>query len=192
MGYKTSEAYRDALTVRAESIGLHHDLAHECKSEAQQDTMLDLQKQVGFNKIVYEGLQKSAPQRPTRDYDAAKQKLDDLFEYARSTGDMPTWKLLKQITLLKKESNANDHRNRVKANILDKLHGTGTSKTRIDILLKSLMKYFDAYVPTQRDNDFFNGLINEAGLTHEEELEEEAAAEEDCNVLHVPRKERDF
>lgn len=170
MGYKTSEAQRNALVLRAETIGLHPDLAHECRSDEQQDIMFDLQRQVGFAKIVYKDLLRGAPLRPTRDYDAAKKKLDDLLEYARSLGDKDTWVLLKQVELIKASSNANDQRGNFKDKAHNKLETTDASKTRRDILLISLMQYFDTYEPTKADHDILNGFVLEDDDDEDEDI----------------------
>ena len=178
---KLTSEEREELDQKGKDLGLYYAISDKCISQEQQDIMLDLQEQVGFNKIVYLSISKNPPKRPTRDYEAAKKKLDDLFEYAKSTGDIDTWKTLLQVKLSKKSSYANDHRNKVKEQAYEKLQTIEASKTRRKILVKELMQYFDAYEPTKTDYDFDKDFM----------LDEEEDVDEDYTYPYE-RKYRDF
>ncbi|HQR74234.1 MAG: hypothetical protein B7X69_09335 [Sulfurovum sp. 39-42-12] len=187
MGYKTSEEQRNALTLRAKEIGLDDAIAHECRSEEQQDAMLELQKQIGVQTIIYSDMSKRSPQKPTRDYEAAQQKLDDLIEYARGLGDKDAWVLLSQVKIEKASSSRNYYRNYVKDSVEKKLSTIDASKTRIEILIKAMMQYFDSYEPTKMYYDNINGFSDY--------LEECAEHERDSLEYehdNLPLKKRDF
>ena len=188
---KLTSEQKDALVRRGNDIGLEATLAHECISEAQQDIMLMLQKQVGVSRIVHMNLSKNAPKRPTRDYESAMQKLEDLFEYIRETGDIDSYKALRDVQLIKKASSVNDNRNRVKEYAEEELISIGTTKTRRDLLITAYMQYFDSYAPTKKDYDILNGFTLKEHEIHgitDEELEE---ANQD-EGHYSPRPQRDF
>lgn len=159
MGYKTSKAYRDALTSRAKEMGLDEVLAHDCRSEEQQDIMLAIQNRMGAYKSLYDGLAINHTDKKTREYDSAVECINKLKEYATNTLDLDTSMLLKEIEIKMLNSPLRAFKNNLRNKISEQLQTTDASATLVKKLTDEIMKYFNDCQPS---DDFTFAEMDEA------------------------------